>query len=219
MSEFEQEVRDRLARRAERVAVRPDMDDLQQRIKQSEQRRRMTQNGLGLVGAAASIIAVVVIATVVTRSEPTLVSTKVTTTVPVTTTTLVKVGHAESQIKINQVFTDVFDAKLPDALRIAEIDQSAGLDAVVERIRREAPPGTLDTIQVNIISFAFATDTKATVRFRMTSSDVVHFPGQRDFDGVAVLRDGEWKMTRGTFCSVIAVVNVSCGGAPTTKSP
>lgn len=215
MRDFEDALRERLARRAAAVDMRPDADDLDARLARVGRRRTGARNVTAVLAAAAAVLVVVAIAGVVLgsrRSDVTTTSTTTpTSTTPATPTTMpVPGGVDRARAAIANDLTTVFQPGASDRARLALIEPSDGLGAVIARVRTAAPSGTLATVRVRVDDVRFTLATVAAVDYTITSTDTTHFPGERRFRGGAVFVDGRWKMTRTTFCQTIAAGGVYC---------
>ena len=153
-----------------------------------------------LTGAAACVLVAVVIATVVTGSEPKMINA----VKPPTPTTFVPRGVVAAKHEVVAAFSSVFEPGAPDATRVTEVDDNHGLAAFIDHIRKTAPTGALDTLRLHVDSVTFPRPHLAEVAFTVTSTDKVNFPGERHFVGSAVYQADRWKITRATFCRTVA---------------
>ena len=202
MSQFEDKVRADLARRAEQMPVTPDLVDVHARLDRVEDRRDTRFNAVALVGAAAVVVAIIGLATMLTRDESTLVRA--------TTTSTTVSGPAEElrqKAAVSFVFDGVFEAATSDADRLAAISDSAGLEAVAFALRTRDQGHLLDTVKVDVIDLKLVSPSVATVDFVITSTSIT---GQTSFTGQAVRQGGEWKVARSTFCAVLEKIEMNC---------
>jgi hypothetical protein len=149
------------------------------------------------------VVAVIIgLAVMIARPEPTLVSsTTPSSTVPSAAETL------RQRAAISIVFDRVFEAATSDADRLAAISDSKGLEAVAFALRTRDQGHVLDTVKVEVNGVELVPPSGANVDFVITSTQI---DGRTSITGQAVRQDGEWKVARSTFCSVIEKIDVRC---------
>lgn len=201
MSQFEEQLREKLARRAEQMPVTPDLADVHARLDRVEDRRDTRFNAVALVGAAAVVAVIIGLATMMARDEPALVASSS------TSTTVARSNEMAQRLTIATAFDRVFEAATPDVERLAGIIDNTGLEAVAAEIRTRDPQRLLDQVQVQIDSVKFVLPSVANVTFSITSTE---FAGKTEFSGQAIRQGGDWKIARATFCAVIEKVDVRC---------
>jgi hypothetical protein len=205
MSDFEAELRARLAQRAGALDLESDVEDLGSRIHRDRRRRDAIHNAVALSVSGLVIIGVVVLAYVTTGGNEGMVRVSQSVT---STTQPPGTGRA-SESSIKEAYATVFEPGSGDVERLGWIDDPEGLLPVVDLIHAIAPEGSLDTLRVDVRSIRFLRDDFASVQYVITSTDP-QYPGALEKVGGAVYEDGRWKMQRLTFCQAIAVAGVLC---------
>jgi hypothetical protein len=208
MDDFERQLRERLDRRAHGVNATPDRVDLDERIVRSQRRHEALRNISAVAASAVVVVAVATIVVVSNRGDSHVQSA--TPTTPTPTTQPVGTG-APSRAAITAAYDTLFQPGAPDAVRLAVIDDTTDLQPVVDLIRRIAPVDLLDTVRVRIDEIEFTDARHARVAFTITSTSA-EFRGQeqRKENGGAVYEAGRWRVTRISFCQVIADAGVFC---------
>jgi hypothetical protein len=213
MSAFEDKLRSKLAERAEQMPVEPDLADVHARIERQERGRDTRFNTAALLGAAAVVAVIIGLAVVMTRPEPRLINSATPSSSIPTLSDPVK-----NRLSIAAAFDRVFEATTSDAIRLGGIASNRGLQSVAAELRGRDPQRLLDSLRVHVDAVQFVPPSSANVDFAITSTEI---PGKTVFSGQAVYEDDEWKISRATFCDVIAKVDVECPPAPspTTTNP
>ena len=196
MSDIEDVVRERLAVRAAHVDLTSDRADLDSRIARSNRRHDTVRNGLSLGGAALAVVLVVGLAYFTTSGG----SPSVHAPVQATSVTDRNVARAE----VAGAYMTVFQPGATDAQRLALIDNPRGLQPAINALRIYASESALETVRVHVDRATFSDATHAAIAFTVTSTHSASFDGVMHKQGGAVYVDGKWKLTRASFCTVMA---------------
>jgi hypothetical protein len=107
---------------------------------------------------------------------------------------------------IEHAFETAFDADAPIADRCRAIEQGANLASAMEELRARYAPA--QNVDVSVDYVRFVSDDEAEVRYSLQlpqfgSSGLAQ-------TGYAVLVDGEWQMSRDTWCNLVSMAGVQC---------
>ena len=161
---------------------------------------------------------------VAVKSEPTAATsprhsdttTASSTTVPALTTPSAPPATSASEIpagptveqQIGQIFTTLFDPNATDEQRLAVIDNSSDLEAVIQAARAHPMYKELGNTTVTVEWIDFLNLWSADVNVRYSHPAL----GWMTNTGRVVLVDGTWKVDRESFCSGLATLTTGVGG-------
>ena len=107
---------------------------------------------------------------------------------------------------IERAFETALDADAPIADRCQAIEQGANLAPAMEELRARYAPA--QNVDVSVDYVRFVSDDEAEVRY---SLQLPQFgPSGLAQTGYAVLVDGEWQMSRDTWCNLVSMAGVQC---------
>ena len=95
-----------------------------------------------------------------------------------------------------------------DAQRFENFDDSHGFDQVMHDLRNGPVAAQANSaVSAKVDEVVFVTPTRADIEFTFTIANYGSVPG---FFGIANLRNGEWKLTRSTFCNALPTTGAKC---------
>jgi len=111
-----------------------------------------------------------------------------------------------AQLAIERAYETVFsgDGAGSPAERVRSIERGENLAATMEEVGDRNPARTVD---VFVDFVRFVSDDEAEVQFALLLSD---FASPMTQTGHAVLVDGEWKVSRETWCRLVRLTGVEC---------
>jgi hypothetical protein len=117
-----------------------------------------------------------------------------------------RVGDRDAaELAIERAYETVFGADGPAAVeRVRSIDRGENLAATMEEVGARNPTRSVD---VFVDFVRFVSDDEAEVQFTLLLSD---FGSPMPQTGHAVLVDGEWKVSRETWCRLVRLTGVEC---------
>ena len=105
--------------------------------------------------------------------------------------------------EIERAFTTLFDDSATDVARAEALEDGASLLPVLAEARARHP--SVGPVQVRVERVRFLDERHARARFVILLGR-----GGPSFDGEAVAADGRWRVSRDTFCQVMAIAGVRC---------
>ena len=110
-----------------------------------------------------------------------------------------------AELAIERAFETVYSTDGPPAERVRWIERGANLAATMEQVEaRYAPARNVD---VSVDFVRFVSEDEAEVQFTLLLSN---FSSPMPQTGHAVLVDGEWKVSRETWCRLVRLTGVEC---------
>ena len=109
---------------------------------------------------------------------------------------------------MQQVFVTLFDAGASDAQRLAVIDDSAGMEPVMQAIRNHPLYADLGSSQVRLLAFAYYNSTSGEATISVSSPKY----GALTLNAQVINVNGQWKDTHYNFCEGLGIVTQAVGG-------
>jgi hypothetical protein len=108
---------------------------------------------------------------------------------------------------VTQAFTDAYNGTSSLAVREAAIDDPSGVGTVYAALESGSFAQQVNTAVPHVRDVVFLSATDAAVQYDVVIPNYSDFNGQF---GEAVFTGGRWKITRGTFCTAVALALVTC---------
>jgi ClpX C4-type zinc finger len=107
---------------------------------------------------------------------------------------------------IERAFETAFSSEIPIAERCQAIERGTNLAATMEEVRARYAPA--QNVDVSVDYVRFVSEDEAEVHFALLLSQLG--PSGLTQTGHAVLVEGEWKVSRDTWCRLVSMAGVQC---------